>query len=139
MKTQELNKLYHCVYRLDYHLVIVTKYRRKCLTEEMRVRAREIFESTLNKWGCELLEANGEPDHMHLLISAPPTVALSKLVNNLKTVSSRLLRKEFAKHLARVYRKPVLWHRAYFVVTCGGAPLSVIRQYIENQNEDSDC
>jgi REP element-mobilizing transposase RayT len=86
MKIQELNKLYHCVYRLDYHLVIVTKYRRKCLTDEMRVRAREIFESTLNKWGCELLEANGEPDHMHLLISAPPTVALSKLVNNLKTV-----------------------------------------------------
>jgi len=105
----------------------------------MRVRAKEVFESTLNKWGCELLEANGEPDHMHLLISTPPTIALSKLVNNLKTVSSRLLRKEFAKHLAQVYRKPVLWHRAYFVVTCGGAPLSVIRQYIENQNQDSDC
>jgi putative transposase len=138
MKTQELNKLYHCVYRLDYHLVIVTKYRRKCLTEEMRVRAKDIFESTLEKWGCELLETNGEPDHMHLLISTPPTLSLSKLVNNLKTVSSRLLRKEFSRHLARVYRKPVLWHRAYFVVTCGGAPLSVMRQYIENQ-KDSDC
>ena len=138
MQTQELNKLYHCVYRLDYHLVMVTKYRRRCLTAEMRVRAREIFEATLTKWGCELLEANGESDHMHLLISTPPTISLSKLVNNLKTVSSRLLRKEFAKHLARVYRKPVLWHRAYFVVTCGGAPLSVMKQYIENQ-KDSDC
>jgi putative transposase len=138
MKTQELTKLYHCVYCLDYHLVIVTKYRRRGLTAEMRVRAREIFEATLTKWGRELLEANGKSDHMHLLISTPPTISLSKLVNNLKTVSSRLLRKEFAKHLARVYRKPVLWHRAYFVVTCGGAPLSVMKQYIENQ-KDSDC
>lgn len=76
---------------------------------------------------------------MHLRISTPPDISMSKLVNNLKTVSSRLLRKEFAAQLATVYRKPVLWHRAYFIVTCGGVPLSVIQQYIENQQGDGAC
>lgn len=105
----------------------------------MRARTKDIFAATLEKWKCELIEANGESDHMHFLISTPPDINLRRLVNNLKTVSSRLLRKEFASELATVYRKPVLWHRAYFLVTCGGAPLSVIKQYIENQKEDPGC
>jgi putative transposase len=83
--------------------------------------------------GGKLLEVNGEPDHVHLLVSLPPNLDLSNFVNNLKTTSSRLLRKEFAEHLAPVYRKPVFWSRSYCIISCGGAPLSIIRQYIEQQ------
>jgi putative transposase len=87
----------------------------------------------LKKWGGTLLECNGEADHMHLLIELPPTVLLSTFVNNVKTVSSRLLRKAYRTELARWYRQPVLWSRSYCVLSCGGAPLSVLRQYIEQQ------
>lgn len=130
---QELKTLYHCVYNLQYHLVLVTKCRRKCITSPMLARLREILAATTAKWGGELIECNGEADHLHLLISLTPTVQLSTFVNNLKTVSSRLIRKEFGWELARWYRKPVFWSRSYCVISCGGAPLSVLRQYIEQQ------
>lgn len=131
---QELKTLYHCVYNLQYHLVLVTKYRRKCITTAMLARLREILAATTAKWGGELIECNGEADHVHLLISLSPTIQISTFVNNLKTVSSRLIRKEFGRELARWYRKPVFWSRSYCVISCGGAPLSVLRQYIEQQH-----
>jgi len=130
---QELKTLYHCVFNLQYHLVIVTKDRRKCITAPMLARLKELLAATTAKWGGELLECNGEADHVHLLLSLSPTVQLSTFVNNLKTVSSRLIRKEFGGELARWYRKPVFWSRSYCVISCGGAPLSVLRQYIEQQ------
>jgi putative transposase len=130
---QPLTTLYHCVYNLNFHLVLVTKYRRKCLTVAMREHLKGTFTSLLGKWGGTLMECNGEADHMHLLIELPPTVLLSTFVNNVKTVSSRLLRKTYARELARWYRQPVLWSRSYCVLSCGGAPLSVLRQYIEQQ------
>ncbi len=132
-KTQELKAKEHCVYALHYHLVLVTKFRRKALDADMLQRFREIAGRLCEQWGCKLTECNGEPDHVHLLIETEPKTALTKLVNNLKTVSSRLLRKEFARALARHYRKPVLWSPSYALITCGGAPLEIIQQYIENQ------
>jgi len=132
-KQAEFSKLYHCVYALHYHLVIVTKYRRRCLTEPMLNRFREISEMRCEGWGGTLIECNGEPDHVHLLISLPPSLELSGFVNNLKTTTSRLMRKEFSDELHRIYTKPVLWSRSYCIVSCGGAPLSIIRQYIEQQ------
>jgi putative transposase len=128
-----LKTLYHCVYNLQYHLVIVTKYRRKCITAPMLTRLQWILSATTAKWGGKLIECNGEADHMHLLISLPPTVQLSTFVNNLKTVSSRMIRKQFSYDLATWYRQPVFWSRSYCVISCGGAPLSVLRQYIERQ------
>lgn len=133
--TIQLKKLRHCVYKIQFHLVVVTKYRRKCITHEMLVRLKEIFERTLSKWECLLIECNGEADHVHLLIEVNPKVQPSKLVNNLKTVSSRLIRKEFSEKLARVYTKPVFWSRSYCLISCGGAPISVLKQYIEQQAE----
>ena len=127
------SKLYHCLYALHYHLVLVTKYRRRCITAPMLERFREIAQARCEGWGGKLLEVNGEPDHVHLLVSLPPNLDLSNFVNNLKTTSSRLLRKEFAEHLAPVYRKPVFWSRSYCIISCGGAPLSIIRHYIEQQ------
>jgi putative transposase len=80
-----------------------------------------------------LIEFNGEEDHVHLLLELPPKVAISSLVNSLKTVTSRLLRRDHATALKSYYWKNALWSRSYFVASCGGAPLSVIKQYIEQQ------
>jgi putative transposase len=99
----------------------------------MLERLKEIFSETAVKWECELLEFNGEPDHVHLLLALNPKVQISNFVNNIKTVSSRLIRRDFGSEIAKTYRKPVFWSRTYCVLTCGGAPLSVIKQYIEQQ------
>ena len=133
MGSQELHHLHHCVYNLQYHLVLVTKYRRRCITSPMLTRLQNIFSELCEKWECQLIEFNGESDHVHLLLSLNPKVNPSIFVNNLKTVSSRYLRKEFSVHLQKVYRKPVFWSRSYCIITCGGAPLSIIKQYIEQQ------
>lgn len=133
MEKQELKSKEHCVYALHYHLVFVTKYRRRCLDAAMLAKFQEIAARLCEQWHCHLRECNGEADHVHLLLETEPTTPLTKLVNNLKTVSSRLLRKEFGNHLATIYRKPVLWSPSYAIITCGGAPLEIIRQYIQNQ------
>lgn len=134
MPTQSLSTLHHCVYNLNYHLVLVTKYRRGCMTGPMLDRLETICRDTAAKWACKVLEFNGEADHVHLLLALTPKVLPSAFVNNLKTVTSRLLRKEFADHLKRYYwSKPVFWSRSYCILTVGGAPLSVLKQYIEQQ------
>jgi putative transposase len=133
--TQQLNTLYHCSYSIQFHLVACTKDRRKCITQPMLERLGVIFGETLKKWEGTLVEFNGDADHVHLLISVNPKVQPSKLVNNLKTVSSRLIRKEFAEHLDKVYHKPVFWSRSYCIISWGGAPISVLKQYIQQQAE----
>ena len=102
----------------------------------MLERLRVIIQKTLEKWSSELMEFNGEADHVHLLFQTNPTVQLSKLVNNLKTVSSRLIRKEFREHLSRIYWKPVFWHRSYCLISTGGVTIEVLRKYIEEQGSD---
>ena len=125
---------YHCVYDMKYHLVLVTKYRRKCFTAEILDRLEAIARELCLKWEVEVLEFGGEADHVHLLLGLNPTIQPSKLVNSLKTVTSRRLRAEFTEHLAHFYWKPVLWSRAYCLLTAGGAPIEVLRDYIENQD-----
>jgi putative transposase len=132
-ENQEMKSLYHCVFSLHLHLVLVTKYRRRCIDAPILERLRAVFAKLCEQWECELLEFNGEPDHVHLLLSVNPKVAPSVLVNNFKTVSSRLIRKDFKAHVDRFYRKPVFWSRSYCLISCGGAPLSVLKQYVENQ------
>ncbi len=129
---------WHCVYSIQTHLVLVTKYRRRCFTEEMLQRMKEIFTSLCKMWDCELLEFGGEADHVHLLLSLHPNIAPAKFVNNLKTVSSRYVRKEFAEHLRKFYWKPVLWTRAYCLLSAGGAPIETIRKYIESQERPKE-
>jgi putative transposase len=131
----KMNTLYHCVYALSYHLVLVTKYRRRCITKPVLDRLREIVKQRCKDWRGELVEFNGEADHVHILMSMPPNLDLSRFVNNLKTTSSRLLRRDFADQLNHVYRgKPVFWSRSYCIISCGGAPLSVIKQYVVQQD-----
>lgn len=133
MNDPALNTLHHCVYGLNYHLVLVTKYRKRCLTapmlESFESQARERCEA----WGGRLIEMKGEADHVHLLIELPPSIALADFVNALKTGTSRRLRNEFREHLDRYYSKPTLWSRSYCILSCGGAPLEIIQQYIQQQ------
>ncbi len=127
-----VNKLYHCSYSLSYHFVFVTKYRRKCFTGAMLDRLKEVVAKLCVDWEAELIEMNGEEDHVHFLLGLNPKCAPSIVANNFKTVTSRLLRKEFPALRAK-FKEPALWSRSYFVASVGGAPLSVIKQYIEQQ------
>ncbi len=126
---------YHCVYRLKYHLVLVTKYRKKCFTGAMLDRLEQICREQCEKWDIELEEFGGESDHVHLLLNMHPNVMPSKFINSLKTVTSRLTRKEFPEELHKHYWKPVLWTRAYCLITAGGAPLDILKEYIRNQDK----
>lgn len=119
---------------LQAHLVLVTKYRRKVIDAEILQRLEEIIRSVCEKWGCEIQEFNGESDHIHLLFSYYPQVQLSKLINNLKTVTSRLIRKNFEERLAKVYWKPVFWTNSYFLASCGGVTIEQLKQYVQNQD-----
>ena len=99
----------------------------------MLKRLNIIFVELLEKWNCKLVEFNGEEDHVHALFQYHPDIELSKLVSNLKSVSSRKLRQEFAKHLESFYWKDVFWSGSYFVASCGGVTVSTLRKYIEAQ------
>jgi len=86
----------------------------------------------------QLVEFGGESDHIHIMLVMHPNIMPSKLVNNLKTVSSRLMRKEFSEHLAKFYWKPVMWSRAYCLISTGGAPIEALKQYIQNQDQPKE-
>ena len=122
----------HCVFNMHVHLVFVTKYRRNIFDQAVLAEMRKICENVCSDFAATLVEFEGEADHVHLLVNYPPKVAVSKLVNSLKGVSSRLLRQKFPR-LAGFFRKSVLWSPSYFAASCGGAPIAIIRQYIEQQ------
>jgi putative transposase len=121
------------VYNLHVHLVFTTKYRRGTLTDPILTRCQQVMASVCTDFGAELREFNGEDDHVHLLVHYPPTIALSKLVNSLKGVSARRLRQEYGPHLRQYLWGEHLWSPSYFAGSCGGAPLTVVKEYIENQ------
>ena len=101
----------------------------------MLTRLNELCRRLCAQWNIRLEAFGGDEDHVHLLLDMHPNVTLSRFVNNLKTVTSRILRKEFSDELARFYYKRVLWTRAYCIISAGGAPLSVLRDYIQNQGD----
>ncbi len=119
---------------LKAHLVLTTKYRRKMLTDPMLTRLESIFKDLMEKWEGRLIEFNGEADHIHILIQYNPQTELSKLINNLKTVSSRYLRKEFNGEVSKVYGQDVLWTSGYFIASCGGVTVEELKKYIESQD-----
>jgi len=133
-----LKRLQHCVYSIHYHIVFTTKYRRPVITDEMLSFIQETTATLTRNWSGELLEFNGEPDHVHLLISAPPNLDLSLFVGNVKTITSKMVRKRFARHVRKYYWKPFFWNPSYCVISTGGAQIEVIRKYIESQGQTSD-
>ena len=118
---------------MHIHLVFVTKYRRGVFTKEILDELRPIFSSVCTDFESELVEFDGEEDHVHLLVKYPPKVAVSKLVNSLKGVSSHLIRKKDYPSIRKKLWGKALWSPSYFSGSCGGAPIAVIRQYIEQQ------
>lgn len=125
----------HSTFRLWVHIVLVTKYRKKVITPEMQERLKEIFIRLCRTQKCELSECNGEADHVHLLVDMAPDISVSKLVNILKTISSREIRREFTDHVNQFYWKSAFWTSAYCAMSAGGAPLDVLKKYIQTQNE----
>ena len=118
------------VYSSKYHVVWCPKYRRKVLEGQIAKRCQQILRQTAKKYRAEVIALEIKPDHVHLLVEIDPQLGIHRLVKNLKGVSSHQLRKEFASLVSRL---PTLWTNSYFVSTVGGAPLSVIKQYVENQ------
>lgn len=123
----------YCIFNIHIHLVFVTKYRRDVFDEYLLDKLKVIFANICTDFDSVLVEMDGEDDHVHLLISYPPKIAISNLVNSLKGVSSRLLRaQEFDKLRNKLWGKQ-LWSPSYFAASCGGAPIAIIRKYIEDQ------
>jgi putative transposase len=122
----------HCVFNLHVHLVFVTKYRKKVFAKAHLSTLEKLCIELCNDFEAQLVEFNGEEDHVHLLVNYPTKVAISKLVNSLKGVSSRKL-KQFHPDLKKYYWKNALWSPSYFAGSCGGAPIDTIKKYIENQ------
>ncbi|MDQ0990827.1 putative transposase [Streptomyces sp. V3I7] len=114
-------------------MVFTPKYRRGPFTDEILVRCEEIMRDVCDDFGAELTEFNGETDHVHLLVQYPPKVALSRLVGSLKGVSARRLRQEFPDHIRTYLWGDHFWSPSYFAASAQGAPLEVIKEYIENQ------
>ncbi len=123
----------HCVFLMQVHLVFVTKYRREVFTKAILDDLRPILASVCADFEAELVQFEGEDDHVHLLVNYPPKVAVSHLVNSLKGVSSRMIRKNNYPSIRKKLWGGALWSPSYFAGSCGGAPVAVIRQYIEQQ------
>lgn len=132
--TTPLRRERHSVSSLYVHLVCVVKYRRKILTAESLKTLEGAFSDVAQKMGFEVKEFNGEADHVHFLLEYPPKLSVSQMVNALKGVSSR--RYGQAGH-PKPYGKPSLWSPSYFASSVGGAPLDVLKSYIENQAKPS--
>ncbi|WP_115020843.1 IS200/IS605 family transposase [Oligella urethralis] len=122
----------HCVFKIHVHVVFVAKYRRSVFDGDAINRLLTIFAKVCADFEAELMAMDGEDDHVHLLVEYPPKVAIFNLVNSLKGVSSRLLRKE-RPDIQKRYWKGVLWSPSYFASSCGGAPISIVWQYIKQQ------
>lgn len=133
-KETDLRRGRHVVFNLHVYLVFVAKYRRKVFTKEILDDMRQIFESVCTDFEAQLVEFDGENDHVHLLVNYPPKVSISKLVNSLKGVSSRMIRQKNYPSIREKLWGGALWSPSYFAGSCGGAPISIIRQYIEQQN-----
>jgi len=121
------------VYTLHAHLIFVTKYRRPVFTGEMLTFCEHLMRGVCADLNAELREFNGETDHVHLLAHYPPGLALSVLVNQLKGVSSRRLRQQYPTEVRKYLWGKHFWSPSYFAASCGGAPLTIIKQYIEQQ------
>ena len=124
----------HSVFMLWYHLVLVVKYRRKAIDEDISKRMKEIYEHIAKSYSIALREWNHDKDHIHILFCAHPNSELSKFINAYKSASSRLIKKEYPQ-IRKVLWKEYFWSRSFCLLTAGGAPLDVLKQYIESQGE----
>lgn len=125
----------HSVFSLNYHLVLVIKYRKQVLNDDISNRLKEIFEYISTNYNITLEEWEHDKDHIHVLFKAHPNSELSKFINSYKSASSRLIKKEFPSIKQKLW-KEYFWSRSYCLITTGGAAIDVVRKYIENQGKE---
>jgi putative transposase len=131
---KELDNNNHSVFSLYYHLVLVIKYRKKIIDNNINDRLRHIFEYIQPKYNITLKEWNHDKDHLHILFKAHPNTQISKFINAYKSASSRLIKKEYPVIKNELW-KECFWTRSFYLITTGGASIDVIRKYIENQSK----
>ena len=125
----------HSVFLLHYHLVLVVKYRRQIFNDEISNRAREIFEYIAPNYNITTEEWNHDKDHVHILFRAHPNTEISRFINAYKSASSRLLKKEFPQIRQKLWEER-FWSQSFCLLTTGGAPIEVIKKYIESQRQN---
>ncbi|MDL2214407.1 IS200/IS605 family transposase [Clostridia bacterium OttesenSCG-928-O13] len=124
----------HSVFLMWYHLVLVIKYRRQVIDDDISTRLKSMFEVIAEPYNITLQEWNHDKDHVHILFKGQPNTELSKFINAYKSASSRIIKKEFPAIRQRLW-KEYFWSRSFCLLTTGGAPIDVIRKYIERQGE----
>ena len=132
MLTLELESNNHSVFKLNYHLVLVIKYRRKVISDEVSNRLKDIFEYISPKYKIVLEEWNHDKDHVHLLFKANPNTEISKFLNAYKSASSRLIKKEFPVIRMQLWKEN-FWSKSYCLLTTGSTSIDIVRKHIENQ------
>ena len=130
----DLDNNNHSVFLMYYHLVLVVKYRRKVIDDDISFRLKEIFEYISPRCNTSLQEWNHDKDHIHILFKAQPNSELSKFINAYKSASSRLIKKEYPQ-IRKYLWKEYFWSRSFCLLTTGGVPIEVIKRYIESQGE----
>ena len=131
--TMELDTNNHLVFLLYYHLILVVKYRRKVFSDQMSQYAKNIFIRISSSYNITLEEWNHDNDHVHIMFRAHPNTEISKFINAYKSASSRLIKKDFPEVRRKLW-KEMFWSRSYCLLTTGGAPIEIIRKYIESQS-----
>lgn len=137
MKRKPNSNMYqnkHSVFLLQYHIVLVTKYRKKILEGEIKDYVYEIIRETLINKDCNALEINGEEDHVHILVECPPDVSPSEIVQVTKIRSARFTRKKFEERIKKVYWTNKFWSDGYFISTVSENTLENVTNYIKNQS-----
>ena len=124
----------HSVFMLQYHLILVTKYRKRVINDTISVRLREIFDYIASNYNISVEEWNHDEDHVHILFRAHPNSELSKFINAYKSASSRLIKKENPSLRNHLW-KEMFWSRSFCLITTGGVSADVIRRYIQTQGE----
>lgn len=124
----------HSVFLLNYHLILVVKYRRKVFDDRISQRAKEIFSRIAPSYNITLQERGHDLDHVHILFRAHPKSAISKFINAYKSASSRLLKKEFPEIRLKLWQEQ-FWSQSFCLLTTGGAPLEIVKEYIQTQGQ----
>ena len=128
----ELDRNMHSVFLLNYHLVLVTKYRKKVFDDAISARSKEIFVYIGENYHITLVEWNHDKDHVHILFRAHPNTQIGRFINAYKSASSQLLKKEYPQIREKLW-KETFWSQSFCLLTTGGVPIEVIRKYIESQ------
>lgn len=123
----------HSCFLLQYHVVLVTKYRHPILQGKIREAVYGIIRGICDERGYRIVEMNGEPDHLHLLVETGTDMKPQEFVNVIKTKTARFARRDYANELSRWYREPLFWSDSYFIATVGANTADIVKEYIRNQ------